>query len=85
MESYVCALKHVSIDKPNEDSYRRREWWQQKKMEERLRCSDRNVVCVFLWYLFTGIYCETDMMTQWPATREGGAAMFGASAWLKRI
>lgn len=38
-----------------------------------------------LWYLFTGIYCETDMMTQWPATREGGAAMFGASAWLNRI
>lgn len=48
-------------------------------MEEHLRCSDRNAVCVFLWYLFTGIYCETDMMTQWPATGEGGAAMFGAS------
>lgn len=36
---------------------------------------------------FYGIYSlifivETDMMTQWPATREGGAAMFGASAWL---
>lgn len=33
---------------------------------------------------FYGIYSlifivETDMMTQWPATREGGAAMFGAS------
>lgn len=22
------------------------------------------------------------MMTQWPATREGGAAMFGSSVWL---
>lgn len=36
---------------------------------------------------FYGIYSlvfivGTDMMTQWPATREGGAAMFGASAWL---
>lgn len=36
---------------------------------------------------FYGIYSlvfivETDMMTQRPATREGGAAMFGASAWL---
>lgn len=36
---------------------------------------------------FYGIYSlvfivETDVMTRWPATREGVAAMFGASAWL---
>lgn len=36
---------------------------------------------------FYGIYSlvfivETDMMTKWHATMEGGAAMFGASAWL---
>ncbi len=36
---------------------------------------------------FYGIYSlvfigETDMMTQWPATRGGGAAMFGSSMWL---
>lgn len=37
--------------------------WQQRlgswrqKMEEHLRCSDRSVACVFLWYLFTDIYC----------------------------
>lgn len=36
---------------------------------------------------FYGIYSlvfivETDMMTQWPTTREGGAAMFGSSVWL---
>lgn len=38
---------------------------------------------------FYGIYYSlvfivgTHMMTQWPATRDGSAAMFGASAWLR--
>lgn len=36
---------------------------------------------------FYGIYSlifivETDVVKQWPATREGGTAMFGASVWL---
>lgn len=38
---------------------------------------------------FYGIYSlvfivETDMVTRWPATREGGSAMFGALPWLNR-
>lgn len=51
--AYVCTLQLHSIDKPNEDLTAKT----LKKMEEHLRCSYRSVACVFLWYLFTGIYC----------------------------
>jgi len=48
-------------------------------MEEHLRCSE----LVSFYGIYSLVFIvETDMMTQWPATREGGAAMFGASAWL---
>lgn len=48
-------------------------------MEQHLRCSE----LVSFYGIYSSVFIvETDMMTQWPATREGGAAMFGASAWL---
>lgn len=54
-----------------------------QKMAEHLMCSDRNgASCVFYGIYSLVFIVETNMMTQWPATREGGVAMFGVSLWL---
>lgn len=55
-------------------------------MEEHLRCSYRIGFVSFYGIYSLVFIVETDMMTQWPATKgkKGGAAMFGASAWLNR-
>lgn len=46
-------------------------------------CSDRNgASCVFYGIYSLVFIVETNMMTQWPATGEGGVAMFGVSSWL---
>lgn len=47
-------------------------------------CSDRNgASCVFYGIYSLVFIVETNMMTQWPATREGGVAMFGVSLWMR--
>lgn len=82
----VCTLQLRSIDEPNEDSWRRldsNDWDHDGR-----RWRSVSDVLTGVWLVsFYGIYSlvfivETDMMTQWPDTREDGAAMFGASAWL---
>lgn len=60
---YETSWNHTSVQSNNVVSISQTKTWEQrlglwwKKMEGHLRCSYRSVAYVFLWYLFTDIYC----------------------------